>query len=187
MNKHINIQQAVSLLKSGRVIAYPTESVWGLGCDPFNDDAVQRIITIKGRQQNQGLICIAASVDQFAPFVGELDASRWAELNASWPGPVTWVCPAAESTPSLLRGEDGETVAIRVTNHTLCQVLCQRFGGPVVSTSANLHGQAPVCQVDSLSPEIVGAIDGILDGPVGGRDRPSKICRAIDGLVIRAG
>lgn len=187
MKKPINIEQAKDILKSGGVIAYPTEAVWGLGCDPFNAQAVQHIIDIKGRRQSQGLICIAGSVEQVVPLVGELDADQWVALKASWPGPVTWVCPAADAVPKLLRGKDAQTVAIRVTDHPLCQQLCEAFGGPIVSTSANLHGQPPARSAKTLAPEIHSAIEGVLDGPVGGRDRPSEIRRALDGVVLRTG
>nr|MDQ2696242.1 Sua5/YciO/YrdC/YwlC family protein [Pseudomonadota bacterium] len=124
------LRQAARILRQGGVIAYPTEAVYGLGCDPRNRRAVQRLLEIKRRPPAKGLILIAADLAQLEPFIDPLPPDRRRLLDAAWPGPVTWLVPARRA-PVWLRGNH-PTLAVRVTAHPLAAALCRAFGGAVV-------------------------------------------------------
>ncbi len=130
------LHQAVRHLRLGGLIAYPTEGVYGLGCDPWNLEAVVRIQKLKSRPADKGLILIAAEFRQLLPFLKLLPEDRMERVLRSWPGPVTWLLPAASACPWWIRGVH-DTVAVRVTNHPITAALCQAFGAPLVSTSTN--------------------------------------------------
>lgn len=177
------IEQAGEALRSGGVVAYPTEAVYGLGCDPRNEAAVQRILTLKGRAAEQGLILIAADIEQLADFI-DADAAMVERLRATWPGPVTWVVPARSGVPGWIRGEHAG-IAVRVTDHSASAALCRAFGGAIVSTSANRSGEAPARSAAEVANMFGSALDFILDAPLGGRERPSEIRDAVTGRVLR--
>ncbi|HSO78728.1 MAG TPA: Sua5/YciO/YrdC/YwlC family protein, partial [Chromatiaceae bacterium] len=99
------LRLAAHWIKAGGVVAYPTEAVYGLGCDPWNGAATRRILTLKQRPESKGLIVIAADFSQLTPFVVPLEAERMAVILASWPGPNTWLLPARPEVPPWLRGE----------------------------------------------------------------------------------
>ncbi len=186
MSAPLSLPAAVQWLQHGGVIAYPTEAVWGVGCDPFDEAAVRRLLAIKERPVEKGLILIAADLDQLRPCL-DLDAlpvERLAEVLASWPGPNTWVMPASPGVPRWLTGEhDG--IAVRVTAHPTVIALCRGFGGPLVSTSANLSGQPAPQDRAGLDPALLARLDGVSDGETGGRDRPSTIRDARTGQPLR--
>ena len=180
-----NIQQAVDVLKQGGVIAYPTEAVFGLGCDPNNQQAIKRIIGLKGRDAGKGLILIAASFEQLEPFIAELPLEIKNKLLTSWPGPVTWIVPAKKTSSTLLRGAHS-TLAVRVTKHVLVQQVCNGFGGAIVSTSANPAGQVAARSAKEVENYFKKELDYILEGDTGGLDKPTEIRDAITGQVIRS-
>ena len=136
------LRLAAAWVERGGVVAYPTEAVYGLGCDPWNGPAVRRILAMKRRPEAKGLILIAADLAQLTPFLQWLDPTRMAEVLATWPGPHTWLLPARPETPVWLRGQH-DTLAVRVTAHPLAAALCRAAGMALVSTSANLASQAP--------------------------------------------
>lgn len=178
------VQQAAEILKQGGVIAYPTEAVFGLGCDPMNENALQRILKLKGRDAAKGLILIAASFSQLQPYIGELEQDVKKEILDSWPGPVTWIVPAKATVSHSLRGVH-TTVAIRVTNHPLVQELCNCFGGALVSTSANPTGQEPARTTEEVKKYFQDNLDYILEGVTGGLDMPTEIRDALSKKIIR--
>ena len=179
------IQRAVEALKTGGVIAYPTEAVFGLGCDPRNEAALKRLLQLKGRDVEKGLILIAASYEQLKPFLSELDKETEKELLASWPGPVTWLVPANESVSASLRGKH-TTLAVRVTNHPLVQQLCNAFGGAIVSTSANTAGMQPARTIEEVEHYFNDSLDVIVKGETGGLSKPTEIRDALSKQVIRS-
>lgn len=181
-----DLTPALRALRSGGVIAYPTEAVFGLGCDPRDGSAVQRVIDLKGRSERMGLILIASEFAQLAPFLAVLDPEREAEVARTWPGPVTWVWPARADTPAWLTG-GRDTLAVRVTAHPTAAALCAAFGGALVSTSANPHGEAPARDAASVRARFGAAVDAVVDAPVGGLARPTEIRDARSGAVLRAG
>ena len=178
------IRRAASIIRAGGVIAYPTEAVWGLGCDPLDAAAVARILEIKQRPATMGLILIAAEAAQLEPWVEPVSHEIEARINATWPGPVTWVMPAQEWVPEWVHGGRG-SLAVRVTAHEQCAALCRETGFPIVSTSANRSGHPPARNAVQVQRWFGGELDFILGGTTGGRDRPSEIRDAITGLPIR--
>jgi len=183
MNSNLNINQAVDALKSGEVIAYPTEAVYGLGCDPWNEEAIKQILDIKQRPWQKGLIIVAANLQQLQPFIAPLSADTLKLVEATWPGPTTWILPASEGLPACLIG-DHDSIAVRVTAHPQTADLCRKFGGPVVSTSANRAGEDPAKtqqQVQLLLPEI----KHVLSGECLGADKPTEIRDATTGEKLR--
>ena len=181
-------ETAAIILRDGGVVAYPTEAVWGLGCDPFNPEAVQRLLEIKQRPANKGMIVIAARPEQAWPYVlwDELPADRRAAILASWPGPNTWLIPCRPDVPTWLRGEH-DTLAVRVTAHPIAASLCDAMGGLVVSTSANRAGETPARRFEELASELRAQLHGWIDGDTSGQDQPSTIRDARSGDVLRGG
>ena len=152
----------------------------------MNRGAVQRILQLKKRVWSQGLIVIAADLRQLA---GLIDLSRKDLLKqpcGSWPGPHTWLLPALPWTPRWIRGEHN-AVAVRVTAHPIARTLCRRFGSAIISTSANRSGRPPLRTSHQVRTEFEGAIDFILEGPVGRTTGPSSIRDAKSGKWIRRG
>ena len=183
----LHIRRAVGHLRVGGVVAYPTEAVFGLGCDPFDEDAVAKVYAIKSRPPQQGVILIAATANQLEPLLQPLDADTHAAVYSSWPGPVTWVLPAAQLAPPWVCA-DGGTLAVRVTAHPVAAALCRDFGAPIVSTSANFRGALPACNTLQVRSRLGRAdIDYILPGATGGAGRPSEIRDGSTRQVLRAG
>lgn len=177
------LQAAVQSLRAAEVIAYPTEAVWGLGCDPFNEVAVHRLLDLKQRREDKGLIIIAADVAQLEPWLSELSPAQKARVTASWPGPYTWIVPAG-AAPRWLRGEHA-SLAVRVSAHAGVQALCRAWGGPLVSTSANRSGEPPLADAAALRQAFGAALAYILPGALGGDVKPSEIRDAVSGVVLR--
>lgn len=178
-----NVSQAVKVLKMGDVIAYPTEAVYGLGCDPFNLKAVEKLFHVKQRPVEKGVILIAASVAQVLPYI-ELLEMPWEEtVLQSWPGPVTWVLPAKDCVPDWITG-GRNTVAIRVSDHPVVQAICTAYGKPIVSTSANITTQPPAMsclEIKAVFKDQVYCVEGDL----GSLKKPTQIRDARTGQVLR--
>lgn len=183
-----DVDTAVRVVRDGGVVAYATEAVFGLGCDPANHAAIEKLLLIKQRPAHKGLILIAASEAQLHPYLDlkAISPAIWQQVRSSWPGPVTWLLPVAHHVPALLRGEH-DTVAVRVTAHPQVRGLCEAFGGALVSTSANRSEQAPARNVSQVRAAFADELDCILQGQTGGADRPSEIRDGLSGKVIRAG
>ncbi|MGL5948756.1 MAG: Sua5/YciO/YrdC/YwlC family protein [Aeromonas sp.] len=182
------LTQAVTALRNAGVIAYPTEAVFGLGCDPDSQSAVQQLLTIKQRPEEKGLILIAADLAQLAPYIdlAQLSAEQLARVTASWPGPFTWLMPIKPNTPRWLCGQFN-TLAVRVSAHPPVQALCRAFGKPLVSTSANLTGEEPAREAARIPAALAGQLQFILPLAVGAHAKPSQIRDAKTGQLIRAG
>lgn len=183
-----DVDTAARVVRDGGVIAYATEAVFGLGCDPASDTAIEKLLHLKQRPAHKGLILIAANETQLHPYL-DLRAIRpaiWQQVRSSWPGPVTWLLPVANNVSPLLCGEH-ETVAVRVTAHAQVRDLCEAFAGALVSTSANRSEQPPARDVSQVRAAFGDELDCILEGQTGGADRPSEIRDGLTGRVIRAG
>lgn len=178
--------QAVRALRKGGVIAYPTEAVYGLGCDPLDAHAVLRLLALKDRPMEKGLILIASDFRQLQPFIRAPDSATLEKIQSTWPGPVTWLLPVKPETPVWLRGTH-DTLAVRVTAHPQAAALCRAFGGAIVSTSANPGGFPPARNALQARCYFGDTIDDILPGKVGSRRKPSEIRDAATGRVVRAG
>ncbi len=184
--REFDLHNIVPALKAGGVIAYPTEAVWGLGCDPSNEAAVMKLLALKQRPIAKGMILVAANPAQLDGWV-RLDAladeRRQAVLD-SWPGANTWIVPAGPHAPHWITGEH-TGIAVRVSAHPLVRALCEAWGGPLVSTSANLAGEPPARSRAQLDPTLLLQLDGLLDGATGGLAQPTRIRVAATGEVLR--
>jgi len=171
-------------LQAGGLLAYPTEAVFGLGCDPWNEVAVRRLLALKRRPERKGLILIASEFQQLRPFLAPMSVAMKRRANAEWPGPVTWLLPARTGLPRWLRGGH-RSIAVRVTAHPGAAALCRAYGGALVSTSAN-HSGSPPCRDVHCVRRVFGAdIDLILPGRVGDDATPTRIVDAASAAVIR--
>ncbi|WP_330985819.1 MULTISPECIES: L-threonylcarbamoyladenylate synthase type 1 TsaC [Enterobacterales] len=182
-----SVTKALIALKNKEVIAYPTEAVFGVGCDPDSETAVMRLLELKQRPVEKGLILIAADYEQLKPYIDDSmlsDAQREAVFS-KWPGPVTFVFPARASTPRWLTGRF-DSLAVRVTDHPLVVELCKAYGKPLVSTSANLTGQPPCRTTAEVVAQFGGAFPVVV-GETGGRLNPSEIRDALTGELFRQG
>ena len=181
------LDAAVAILRDGGVLAYPTEAVFGLGCDPHDRTAFERIFALKGRPATQGVLLIASDVAQVEPYIdlARVPSGVLAQVRASWPGPNTWVFPRSAEVPEWVAGAHAG-IALRVTAHEPAAALCRAFGRPLVSTSANPHGEPPARDLATLERYFGNRLDGALDAPLGGLDRPTVIRDALSGAMIRA-
>lgn len=180
----IYLQLAVDALAAEGVIACPTEAVWGLSCDPFEWLAVERVLALKGRPLAKGLILVAANEAQLGFLLRDLTEAERARLSASWPGPNTWLLPHRGRVPVWIHG-DHETVAVRVSEHPVVRALCTRWGGPLVSTSANPAGARPPRELFQVRRYFGEGLDYVLPGPLGSSKRPSVIRDLVSGKIIR--
>lgn len=171
-------------MAEGGLIAYPTEAVFGLGCDPLNEAAVARLLELKRRPLHKGLIVLAADLQQLQPFLAPLDSELQQKLDRTWPGPVTWILPASPATPFWLTG-NRPAIAVRVTDHPLAAELCAACG-PLVSTSANITGSAPARTALQARLRLGPAIDVVVPGAVGGQMRPTEIRDGRSGNILRS-
>lgn len=169
-------------LKAGGVLAYATESCYGLGCDPRNARALRRVIALKGRPNDKGLIVVAADLQQLLPLLAPLTKQQQAQLAQYWPGPTTLLLPASQRVLPLLRGRH-RTLAVRVTAHPPTAALC-RVLGPLVSTSANRAGQHALKSARACHAAFAARVL-TLPGRVGRRRKPSTIIDFASGRVLR--
>ena len=181
------IENIIKSLQQEDVIAYPTEAVFGLGCDPDSENAVNKLLALKQRPWEKGLILIADNYEQLKGYIddSQLTQEQKEAMFSSWPGPVTWVIPAKATTPKWLTGQF-DTLAVRVTNHELVKLLCRTYGKPIVSTSANLSGFEPCRTTREVIEQFNNRIP-VLDGVVSGRKNPSEIKDAKTGQLYRKG
>jgi len=177
---------SIPLLHSGGIIAYPTEAVWGLGCDPGNQQALMRLAALKQRSIEKGLILVAADLAQLDGWarLDTLPGERRQAVLDTWPGPQTWILPAGERAPGWITGAH-PGIAVRVSAHPLVQALCRAFAGPLVSTSANLSGQPPPRQREDINPLLLAQIDALVEGQTGHLLQPTPIRDALSGRWLR--
>ena len=187
MSRDLSIHEAATVLQTGGVVAYPTEGVWGLGCDPRDHESVLRLLAIKQRTVDKGLILIASHLDQLRPFldIATMPIDNLAAVLASWPGPHTWIMPASSDAPQWITGVHAG-IAVRISAHAPVIELCNAFGGALVSTSANLSGQPAPRTRMGLDPELLRQVEGVLHGETGGRSAPTVIHDAITGAALRS-
>ena len=182
------LSHAILALKTQGVIAYPTESVFGLGCDPDCDIAIQKILDLKQRPAHKGLILIAANIEQLQSYAdfSSLTTEQLDNINTTWPGPFTWIVPVQPTLSKLVSG-DFNSIAVRVTQHPVVQALCLAFGKPIISTSANLSGQQACITTQQVEQMFTDnqLLDYIVDQPVTGLENPSQIHDAVSGKRLR--
>ena len=183
-----DLKSALIALNNQGVIAYPTESVFGLGCDPDCDIAIQKILDLKQRSASKGLILIADSLEKLMPYADfpALSEIQFNRIKESWPGNITWIVPSKITLSPLISG-DFNSVAVRVSNHPFVKQLAQQFGKPLISTSANLSGLDACSTADQV--EIMFSdnplLQNVIHQPVTGDASPSKIFNALSGEQLR--
>lgn len=181
----LNLQLACQHLEQGNIIAYPTEAVWGLGCDPYNEAAVAKILRLKKRPLDKGLILVAASIDQFTLLLANLTEQQQTALTSTWPGHITWLIPDPQQlVPAWIKGSH-QSVALRVSAHPVVRDLCLAYGGPIVSTSANPAGQEEIRSRVVLEEKFADSIDYIVAGELGAAAKPSQMRDLLTGKTIR--
>jgi L-threonylcarbamoyladenylate synthase len=180
------VDAAAALMRNGGVLAYPTEAVYGLGCDPHNRTAFERLFALKQRPPTQGVLLIAADFAQVERYIdlASVPADVLAQVRESWPGPNTWIFPRSAAVPDWVAGAHAG-IALRVTAHEPAAALCRAYGAALVSTSANPHGEPPARTAQVAADYFGPTLDGLLDAPVGGQERPTVIRDALSGAIIR--
>jgi L-threonylcarbamoyladenylate synthase len=180
----VHLRQAAQVINDGGIIAYPTESVFGFGCDPDRYEAVLRILALKERAASAGLILIATDRAQLD---GWIDPSADEERAlAQTDAFVTWVVTADTRCPDWITG-GRPTCAVRLTRHPVAAALCREAGLPLVSTSANQHGRPAATSALTVRRQFGPHIDFIMPGTTGGSAQPSEIRIARTGAVLRSG
>jgi L-threonylcarbamoyladenylate synthase len=177
------VHRIAAHLKRGGLIAYPTESCYGLGCDPRNRDAVQRLLKLKQRPQRKGLILIASHYRQLAPYLQSRTAEEQALLKNDGAQAITYLMPAKASRPRWLRGAH-DTLAVRITAHPQAAALCRGLNMALVSTSANRSGDKPARSYTDCVQRF-GRQVMVLPGRVGKRKKPSTIRAWTSGKIVR--
>jgi L-threonylcarbamoyladenylate synthase len=185
MPSRLQLDLACHALAAGGVIAYPTEGVWGLGCEPLNRHACERILRLKQRRGAKGFILLAAELAHVTPFLAHVSRPRLRPALKTWPGPATWLLPAAAWVPRHLTG-GRDTLAVRITAHPEARALCAAYGGPIVSTSANRSGRAPLRSALQVQRRFGPRVDYIFPGTVGGLKKPTPIRDLQTGRLVRA-
>ena len=184
MTQRFKYSMAATVLHGGGLIAYPTEAVYGLGCDPHNIDALQSLLALKRRPSTMGLILISDSIETALGYINQPSDELVKKLHRSWPGPTTWIVPATGLNELVTGGRD--TVALRVSAHPVCRQLCAAFGDVVVSTSANVSGKKPATNLLQLRRQFPAGIDHILGGALGDASCPTKIIDSLSDQVLRS-
>lgn len=177
---------AFNVFQQGGVIAYPTEAIFGLGCDPDNQEAIDTLLKIKNRPKSKGLILLAGCFEQLIPYVdiSQLSEQQLKEIKLRWPNGITQVLPARSGISSYLTGEFS-TIAVRITTQPDVVALCKQTNKPIVSTSANLSGLEPAKTWQSLDPILINMIAYLIKGDTLSYQQPSKIINGLTGEVFR--
>lgn len=157
---HEEINKAVEILKKGGLILYPTDTIWGIGCDALNKKAIQKVVSLKKRFGRKSLIILTTSLDEVANYVKKIPEIV-PDLMNSMHRPLTIIYPGAINLPKNLVGDDG-SIGIRVVRNPFCEALIQAFGHPIVSTSANLAGQPAPFTFQMIDPYIVNGVDHVI-------------------------
>lgn len=184
MPSSLHFRLARQVLAGGGVIAYPTEGVWGLGCDPEDDAALLRLIELKGRDPGKGLILIASDLEQVEPWLPPLSEEQRSRLTATWPGPMTWVVPHRDDVSPLLSG-GRPGLALRVSAHPVVRGICRAFGGPIVSTSANPSGSPAARHAWTVRRYFGDDVDLLVPGRLGGQRGPTPIRDLASNKLLR--
>jgi L-threonylcarbamoyladenylate synthase len=160
---HMNesIKQALDVLNKGGLIVYPTDTIWGIGCDATNPDAVRQIYALKRREDSKAMLVLMDSMAKLNAYVSEVPDVAWDLVEVS-EKPLTIIYPGARNLASNLVAEDG-SVGIRITREVFSKTLCERFKRPIVSTSANVSGQPSPASFAQISQEILDGVDYVVE------------------------
>ncbi len=177
-----DIKKAQQMIYEGAIIAYPTEAIYGFGCDPYNESAVMRLLSIKQRDVAKGLILLISCWEQLSDLVAENFETYKDRIADTWPGHVTWLFPKSDKVPKFVSGEH-KSIAIRMTAHEIAKKLCENI--PIISTSANISNNAPACSIENVISNFADCIDGVVVGNLGAFSQPSSIYDVLTGERLR--
>ncbi|MDR1758839.1 MAG: threonylcarbamoyl-AMP synthase [Bacteroidales bacterium] len=174
------IEKCVSLLQAGKVILYPTDTIWGIGCDATNSEAIARIFNIKQREESRSMLVLIDKTDRLPLYVNKLPLIAW-DLLATTTRPTTFIYPEGKNLPVGVIHPDG-SVGIRVVQNSFCKKIISALGKPLISTSANLSGAPSPNTFREISTKILDAVDYIVPEKyaVSTDFKPSRIIRYID-------
>ncbi|HPW89956.1 MAG TPA: L-threonylcarbamoyladenylate synthase [Paludibacteraceae bacterium] len=175
----LDIKQALEVLRQGGVILYPTDTIWGIGCDATSEAAVKRVFDIKKRVDSKALLVLVDSTAKLQGYVDEVPDVAWDLIELS-EKPITIIYSGAKNLAKNLLATDG-TVGIRVTNEAFSKRLCEAFRKPIVSTSANISGAPVACCFQEISEEIITAVDYVV------RYRQDDVVPAVPSSIIKLG
>jgi L-threonylcarbamoyladenylate synthase len=178
----VSVEEARSFITQGRILAYPTEAVYGLGCDPFNQKAVNAIYTLKERETDKACIVLIASWSQLFTLISPITQIQLARVQSTWPGFVTWVFPKSPELPPWLGNVQG-SIAIRMSAHPIAHALA--IDTPIISTSANRSAQPPAKSISALFAQFPKGIDALVQGSLGNALKPSPIYDVRNGKLLR--
>ncbi len=167
-------QDAAAILQDGGLLAYPTETVYGIGADPENAGALGRLRELKGGSPDRVVLLVAGSEEAMRPWVGDVPEPALRLMRRFWPGPLTLVFRASDRLPEAMRNDRG-TVAFRISPDPVCAGLARAFGKPVVSTSANPAGREPARTADEVLGYFKQGLDAVLDGGARPGSAPSTL------------
>ena len=178
---------ALETFQQGGILAYPTEAVFGLGCDPDNTKAIEKLLALKNRPADKGLILLAGNYTQLLPYIDDskIPQEKRVEVLSRWPDGITQIVAKAPKLSPLLSGKF-DSIAVRVTSQPDVVALCKVTNKPIVSTSANLSGDEPAKTWQDIPSEFSDKIDFIVKGKTLGFDQPSTIIDALTGEIIRS-
>jgi L-threonylcarbamoyladenylate synthase len=178
---------ALETFQQGGILAYPTEAVFGLGCDPDNEQAIEKLLSIKSRPVEKGLILLAGNYSQLLPYIDDskIPQDKRFTVLSRWPDGITQLVAKNANTSALLTGRF-DKIAVRITSQPDVVALCKATNKPIVSTSANLTGKAPAKTWQDISDELAEKIDFIIKGQTLGFAQPSTIIDALSGDIIRS-
>jgi L-threonylcarbamoyladenylate synthase len=178
------LNQAVETVNNGGIIVYPTESVYGLGCNPFDQKSVEKLLLLKKRNVDKGLILIASHVQHILPLIKPIEANDLSRALKTWPGHHTWVFPKSKIVPYWVSGKY-ESIAVRVSKNPIVIELCQNLNSPLISTSANISTENELCSISDIKSVFGNQVDFYLDAPTGKESKPSTIHDAHTNTIIR--
>ena len=191
MSKIINLEnnnklsEFIESVKNGAIFAYPTEAVFGLGCDINNKYSIEKILDIKKRDVSKGLIVISDNLEKIRSLIDDKYYKTFCELDND-ASPTTWLCPASKSVLPEVTGSS-KKIAIRITKHKVSCEICRLLDFPIISTSANKTGDEPIVNLESIDKYFDNKIDYIVEGELGGSSKPSRIIDLSTKEVLRAG
>ena len=168
-----DVDGAIDLLNSGGVIGYPTEAVYGLGCNPWNKESVEKIAIIKKRSLGKPFLMVASSIDQLESLIDVTVLSD--DVKATWPGHTTWLIKAKESVPYWLQDKESGKVGIRISNHPVVMKLCKLFKKPIISTSANISGYQEIKDEIEFRKTFASNVNYLVKGDIGDYKKTSII------------
>lgn len=179
------VDAATAVLRDGGIILYPTDTVWGLGCDATNAEAVERIYTLKRSVNKHSMLVLCRDADMVARYVNKAPAIAF-EVMEMATKPLTLILPGAAGLAPNLIPDEG-TLGVRVPDHEFCRQLLRRFGRPIVSTSANISGEPSPKGFDDISKEITEGVDLVVSPRVAGRPtgKPSSIIAFGEGGEVK--